>query len=961
MNAIEKTSGPCVILAGAGTGKTYTIVEKIKHIINNNLYEPERLVCITFSNEAANNLLFRVRRQIDFESGEEPIIKTFHAFSAYLLRTYGSAIGLDKEFKILDPDSAKIMLHSSFKLNPSYCHKYVSSIGMAKDLGIERADYEKYLKELINGRSEAEIARELENLQFELQTLHLKGKKESKTFLTEKINTLHKIVELSKFVKIWNGYEKLKERKNSLDYSDLNLLAIKLLKNSNVADNFDCIIVDEFQDTNKVQLDFLKELARKGNITVVGDLNQSIYRFRGAMQDNLDIFKEHFKVKREDVFNLDLSRRSPNRVLRTAHELISNNYHNKEDCFFVENAHSREGEKIQVYEMLDGKEEARKIVELVGEEIRAGTEPEEICVMFRTHQQSRLIKKILEEKGIEYTSVGKNSLLKQNSIKLAMDYISLLNSIKKKQSDKECWWNLFHDCGLRGNDLSEFGKFAKDNSGNLNELILERGFDINFTEEGRAITRGIQERVKTLVEFEAESVEKLIEEVYRVAGLIDIENGNNKGVIVNLNKFKELSKSHSQLYESTLESFLYYLDIVDKLGIEIDSAEVEERGVRIMTTHATKGLEFKLIILTNMAEKRFPLLRISENTLVPLELSSEFEDMKRENYQDYQVKSQLMEERRLCYVAFTRAKDKLIITYAKEYASKHYLPSRFLDEIHHKENEDIEFVEDKDKKYNSSEVPKLTTFSTVRENVGLGKPFSPSALLTFLECQKMFEYKYLFNMPEKKNFSWEALQLGSFIHLVLEEGVKRCFRDIKDFLNLAKEFFADETWSNINLEEATLLIKVFFERNKSRYNEKSLTEQCLRMKKEGMNFIGFADRIDFSEDGLQIVDYKTGKTPIYGKERDWQLGYYALAASSMGKVRRVILDMLKQEKPIEFEIDDEGNAVEVINKRVSFNIYNVEKELIETAMEIKKSYSEGFKACPIEKNCEFCNEMVHKL
>ncbi len=962
MNAIEKTKGPCLIMAGAGTGKTQTIIEKIKYLVNNKIYSPERIVCITFSNEAANNLLSRVRREFDSEAQEEPIIKTFHAFSAYLLREYGDKIGVDKEFRILDPDAAKIMLHSSFKINPSYCHRYISAIGSAKDLGIEIKEYEKYLENKIKERAEDKIKRELENLQFELQTMHLRGKKEDKKLLLNKIGELTQIIEISKFVKIWNAYEKLKERKNSLDYSDLNLLAIKLLRNSKIFENFDYIIVDEFQDTNKVQIDLLNEIAKKGNLTVVGDLNQSIYGFRGAYKGNLDIFKKNFGVEKGDIYNLDLSYRSPNIVLRNAHLLISNNYRNKDDCFFVENAHEIEGEKIKVYEMQDGKEEMRKVVELIEEEMSRGVKIEEICVMFRTHQQSRLVKKMLEEKNIEYVSVGKDSLLKQNSIKLVINYMSLIKKLKKNESNKELWWEIFYNSGINGEDLRVIGNYLKKNEKeNLNELILANDFNLNLSENGETLLRIIKERIKILSDFDIENIEDFIQEVYRVLGLVNSEY-NNKNIIMNLNKFRELARTNGELYESTLEGFLYYLDIIDKLGIEIDAADIEEKGIRIMTSHSTKGLEFKVIILTNMAEKRFPLLRVSENILMPIELSPEFSNLK-EDYYNYQIENQISEERRLCYVSFTRTKENLILTYANEYGGKKFINSRFLDEIKFKENSDIEYIQDKERKYVESDKNiEIKTSDKVLKDEGVyNKALSPSSLLTFLDCQKMFQYKYVFNMPEKKTFSWEAMQLGSFVHFVLERGVKSNFSSLKEFMDIAKELFIEDEWKNVDIEETIFLIRIFFERNKGKFNGKSLTEQCLNMKRGDFNFIGYADRIDFLDNGIEIVDYKTGKGAIYGKERDFQLGYYALAAAKLGKVKKVTLDMLKQEKPIEFEIDDKGNAVETINKRASFNIYDVEREIIETAREINKAYQNGFKACEIEKNCEFCNEYVYGL
>ena len=152
MNSIDeaiKKSGPCIILAGAGTGKTFTIVEKVKYLVENEICKPEKIVCITFSNEAANNLTLRIDKMLNKKSGV--IIRTFHGFSADLLRTHGNKIDIPKEFKILDPEQAMVLLHRNLKVPANYCDKYIGTIGTAKDLGIKLEDFqqliEKKLKE----------------------------------------------------------------------------------------------------------------------------------------------------------------------------------------------------------------------------------------------------------------------------------------------------------------------------------------------------------------------------------------------------------------------------------------------------------------------------------------------------------------------------------------------------------------------------------------------------------------------------------------------------------------------------------------------------------------------------------------------------------------------------------------------------------------------------------------------
>ena len=998
--AIKKVKGPCVILAGAGTGKTYTIVEKIKYLIKNSIYLPERIVCITFSNEAANNLISRVRRDIDLKENGEPIIRTFHGFSADLLRKYGDKVGINKEFNILTPDEAKVVLYRYLKVPVGNCHQYIGAIGTAKDLGISWENLKKYLDEKMKKFEGINIEKRLENLQFELHTLYLKRDKFRKHEISESIKKISSLLKLDKFLKAWGSYEKIKSIKNYQDYSDLNKNALALLeKDKNVADNYDYIIVDEFQDTNKVQLDLLFLLARKGNITVVGDLNQSIYRFRGAYNKNFNEFREMFNISKKDIFNLDKSHRSSNKVLRAAHNLILNNYSNKEDCFEVLNFNNREGENIEVYELKNSKEEARKVVELIEEESKRGTDLKDICVMFRTHQQGRVIKRALESKNIPYVSVSKNPLLKEKSIKTVVDYLTILNKLKEKEKGgQQAWWDLIYQLDFMENDLIKIGKFIKDNSDseNLSAIMLSSLAELDLSDAGKMAAKILIKRIKMMLEVLNKDVSYLIKEVYNIGGLIkDRKTRGERAVFLNLNKFYDLAKDHISLHGEDLSGFIYYLDILNSLGIETEAADSEEEGIRLMTLHATKGLEYKTVIITNLAQKRFPIERFANNSLIPLELSPEFKRINEEAVSEadldyylyeYEKKNQVFEERRLCYVAFTRTRERLVLTYSQEYGNKRYYPSQFLDEVRYKENNDFSFFQDLEQKYQEPEIEIKSGenfFSIFRGTEidssiieALKNPewrnktkvsadnlvLSPSSLLLFRECQKKYEYKYIYNMPEQKTVSWEAIMLGSFVHLVLERGVRANLNDLNNFENIAKEMNLEKEWEDIDLNEALLLIKVFFERNKKKYNINSKTEQKLNVQLGGVKFVGFADRIDFNSDGLEIIDYKTGKSSITPLARNWQLGYYALAASSLGKVKRITLDMLRHEMPLEFEVDDKGNAIPINSFRMNgFNIYEVEQELIKTSHDILNAYEKGFKPCSLDKNCEFCSEWIWRL
>jgi DNA helicase-2/ATP-dependent DNA helicase PcrA len=995
MDAIEKTKGACVILAGAGTGKTYTIVEKIKSLIKNKVFPPEKIVCITFSNEAANSLLSRVQKALN-QGEREPIVRTFHAFSGDLLRLYGDKINIKQDFAIIEPDDAKVILHRNLKIPAFYCHRYIHSIGSAKDLGITLEEMQNYIKKKILELGNIDLEESLEKLQFQLQTLHLKKEDEQKKSLIERIKKINNLLQIKKFVNAWNAYEKIKIKQNCLDYSDLNRCSLLLLeKHPEIANEYDCVIVDEFQDTNKIQLDFLKLLAVKKNITVVGDMNQSIYRFRGAYKDNFNLFKKYFSISKEDIFNLDKSRRSSNKVLRTAHKLILNNYNNKEECFFVENHDSREGDKIECYEMKNAKEEARKIIEIIKSDFQKGIPYEEICVMFRNHNYGRIIKRALELSRIPYVSVTKESLLKNKHVRKIISYLDLIEKINsKKKGGESSWWNILHEMNFPEKDLIKIGKFMKPKNDKLDEkeknkeendektisekLILELQGQggLGLEENAKTLGKILISNLNELTKMADKPIAEIVLEIYKTLGYSNEKEGlirEQQEATMNLDKFHELAKSHSTIYGSELSSFLNYLEVIEVLGIEIESAGIENSGVRLMTNHATKGLEYKTVIVTNLANKRFPMEKITSNPLIPLELSPQFSELNHlseeeleEHSKEFEKAHQLMEERRLCYVAFTRAKEKLVLTYATDYADKKHFPSQFLNEINYKSNPDIAFIIDKEEKFieeDNTKVEKNQDFITadkIEQDERTKIALSPSALKLFDKCQKQFEYKYVYNMPEKKPVSWEAIQLGSFIHLVLEQGVKNNWKNLRDFTDYAKELHLNEEWEDLEMNEIEHIIKVFFARNKDKYNEKSKTEITLFTNINGINFIGFADRIDFHDNGLEIIDYKTGKTHISEKDRNWQLGYYAIAASKLGKVKKITLETLKQDSPLEFEVYSNGDAISV-NSNVQFNINEVKEEILNVAKSIQEAYKSGFNPCPIEKNCEFCNEYVYNL
>lgn len=986
MEAIKKTERPCVVLAGAGTGKTYTIVEKIKYISSNEIFQPGKIVCITFSNEATENIALRLSKSMN--SKGKPIVRTFHGFSADLLRKYGKNIGINEKFEILNSDEAKVLLRTSFKISPRQCHEYISNISVVKDLGISFDVLEKYLNKIKEPYKNIDLNKKYEELFFQNQILPA-NEKESKKQISTELNQIKKIISLQSFLRIAKGYEKLKEQKGYQDYADLNHNALELIKNfPEIKKDFDYFIVDEFQDTNKIQIDILKELCEHRKITVVGDVNQSIYRFRGTYKKNLEEFIKHFGISKEEIFTLNLSRRSSNKILRAAHKLISKNYEDKNECFEVLNFEGIEGEKIEVYEMIDSKEEARKVVDLVERESKKGVPLEEICVLFRTHQQGRIIKNLLESKKIPFHSATKKSLFQSFYVKLILDFLNIVNSLKKeKKGSFQSWWDFFYFSDFSKKDLLELGCFMKENKENENFSLhfYENLEKLNLSDKGMSNVRILSKKINAILKIPENELTNIINESYKLFGFTDSEILKDEE-FKSLNKFYELAKRHSKIYYPSLEGFLNYLETLNTLGIDIEINESKSEGVRLLTAHSTKGLEYDVVIVTNMAQKRFPMEKISKNPLIPLEVHPEFEDLEDiGELLENEIKNQLMEERRLAYVSFTRARKKLIFCYAKQYNGKNHSPSQFLVEMDYSNNADFHFEIDNEKKFESLELnssSKINIYSLINSqrfnellitklkeipSEIVSKKFedtvlSPSSLLMFTECEKKYEHKYIYNMPDEKIIFWESVQLGKFVHRVLEEGVNAKCKNLDGFRSIADMMIEKNEWDSVDFNEAERMIKVFFERNKDKLSENSVTEQRLDCTMEGFNFLGYADRIDFNDDGIEIIDYKTNKSAVKSKHREWQLGYYALAYSKLGKVKKITLDMLNHDKSLEFELNSEGNAKPLNSLKInSFNIFEVKKEMVEQAKKLKKAYENGFSPCPIEKKCDFCNEYVYQI
>ncbi|MDD3976139.1 MAG: ATP-dependent helicase, partial [Candidatus ainarchaeum sp.] len=724
--AINLTKGPCVVLAGAGTGKTYTIRQKIKHLIENNFYKPKEILCLTFSNEATNNLRQKVSEDIN-ELSNDLTIKTFHSFCYEIIKENTDFFKIKEDSQIISPDDFKVFLHKYFNIDAYYSNRYVNTIQNCKDFGITIEQIKQYIQDkilvnLIDIEHIEKLKEIYKNKQKRLSTLYLelnnadkdykKELKQEKKEIKEFIENYQKYIKFNKFIETWEKYEEFKKEKGYLDYGDLNKFVLDYFKeigSEKYVDEYKYVFVDEFQDTNKLQFELIKYIAKHKNITVVGDLNQSIYGFRGAYKESFEEFKKFFNVLEEDICKLDISYRSTNKILNTSYDLIKNNYENIQDCVKIHSFKEKEGNQVKCINFNNQYEEARFITDDILEK-KENISLDNICVLVRTHKQAEVIKQALELKKIPYVYAGKKNLLDAPEIQTVVSYLSVLsNLIERKAIGDISWWNLFHYSNLlSAKDSYKIGKFLKDNRFKeitINDILLETNKeDLGLSLEGKKIIQRILQRFDKILKISNKKIPQIVLDIYDICGInrkfTYVRNLENTEHLYNLKKFYEISESFYKMHSKRIVDFVEYLEIINKLNITVDAEKINNKNaVRLMTIHASKGLEFNTVYVTNLAKDRFPVTRTKNDPLIPKELLEDrrlkIEDIKKENtsldekeleklvekeIKNYEKEIFIYEERRLFYVAITRAEENLYFTYAKSYndSDKEYTKSVFL-------------------------------------------------------------------------------------------------------------------------------------------------------------------------------------------------------------------------------------------------------------------------------------------
>ncbi len=624
---IDTVDGPVLVVAGAGTGKTATIVKRIEHIIRDGYALPWQVLAITFTNKAAGELKERLVNTIGDEASEI-WAQTFHSMCARMLRRYGDRLGYSQHFTIYDTDDQKRVMKR-----------------VQKSLGIE----DKFL----NHRSIlAEISRAKDSLISPAE------------YKASTVNDFRK----AKIAQCYEEYQKELMRADAMDFDDMIYNTVALLKeNDDVLEHyqhqFKYVIVDEYQDTSYAQY-VLTYLLAGGyhNICVVGDDDQSIYRFRGATIENIMRFKERYENEGLKVIQLELAEnyRSMQNILDAANGVIKNNSTRLADKHLRSYA-GKDGEKVVLYTALSETDEARFIVDEINENVKNGRAYRDHAVLYRMNAQSRNIEMMLAKSGVSYKIIGGNRFFDRKEIKDIVSYFAVVNNTADnvrlqriintpKRGIGDTMFNYILEIaavnGMTAFEVCEHAdEFAKTSrsAGRLREFCdLINGL-IRCSEDGMKPSDLLQEIIEKTGYFNF-----LDEDDPQTA---DTRKENVQELSSMLIKYQEEDD------EFTISDFLEDVALVS----DIDSYNEDDDCVVLMTLHSAKGLEFPVVFIPGLEEGIFP------------------------GNQSMYSDEELEEERRLAYVGITRAREKLYLINARQrmlYGSTNRnIASRFLREI----------------------------------------------------------------------------------------------------------------------------------------------------------------------------------------------------------------------------------------------------------------------------------------
>lgn len=926
---ISHEGGPLLVLAGAGTGKTTVVTERIKQLISSGLARPSEVLALTFTEKAASEMEERV--DISMPLGYSDIwIMTFHGFGDRILRQDGLQLGFDPRFKLLsEAESIQLIRQKLYEFELNYFRprgkpdKFISAMlthfSRLQDEDISTDQYLKWAK------------KKADQKYLELAHAYLK-------------------------------YQSIKEQEGYMDFGDLIFNTLELFRLrpeilKAYQSQFKYILVDEFQDVNYAQYQLSKLLAgEKANFMATGDDDQSIYRFRGAAVSNILQFRKDYKDSKLIV--LTENYRSSQTILDSAYRLIQNN--NPDRLEVVEKIDKRLASQLKmnssqvqfIHESrveLEADSVSHKIVALVEQ----GYDYKDFAILVRANNHAEPFIRSLERSGIPHQFLGPGKLFKQTEI---IDLVAFLK-VLYDQNDSQSLFRLLSmsNFEISPRELGIFMSHARKYNLTLFEAFEYIG-EMKLSQDKFVNVYKLLE--KGLSKLPSESAGQILYDFIEEAGFlqkyINPQNQEAQQQAANLAKFFDKLKAYEIEHEdASVFAVVDWINLATELGESPAAATTDwtqNNAVNILTVHSSKGLEFPIVFLVNLVSQRFPTNRRADAIPIPEELIKE--SLPEGDFH-------LQEERRLMYVGMTRAQQHLFLTAADFYsdAKRKKKLSPFIAEA---------LGENKESK---GECDNLASFGYQKNAINIKRPdrapnvkinyLSYSQIETFKICPLHYKLRYLLKLPSKPS---AALSFGSSIHAVMHDFYLAVQKREKPTQKLL-ESLIKENWISVGYESkahekdafkgAQKMLFEYLTTSFDQSNEQIFLEKDFLLKiQSDLKVGGKIDRADKLADGkIEIIDYKTGEKIPSQKEVDknMQLTLYALAASQL-------LELEPEQIKLSLYYFEEQKKI--TTTRAKRDLENLKLEMINIREQIERSdfVCSGHFLC--QTGCEyssFCN------
>ena len=908
--AVEHIEKPLLILAGPGTGKTRVTCKKLAYLIKEKGFQLEEILALTFSDKAAQEMQERVEELIP--ECVKVKISTFHSFCYDIVRENSLELGINASGEVLTEEyqQAFLLKHldelgiETFKVPPrpiDLARTFQGAIARFKQENITIKRLEGYHRE----KEEQGISDE--------ETLKLKD-----------------------FARAYRAYEEFKKEKGLIDFGDMQLFTLQLFEErpeilKRYRERIRYIIVDEFQDTDFIQLQILFKLSPEGNITIVGDDDQSIYRFRGAYLTNIREFRSHYEERGilPEQIVLKTNYRCTGNIQKVAGNLIKNNPERADKEMVTK---KDEGSPVHIVLYHNDWEQAKGITKTIQDLHEKGRAWEDSAVLVRRRKDARPIIEQFEKAGIPFEILGSRQYFREPIIRAVVSYLKMLSDpVRNQPALGHILMRPLH--GILPGEIPRLSRYAKDKNISLWEALG----NLDDFEGDATHFRRFRKEIDTLFATKgARGLLELVRALLFSRAFLKTEIGHdNRENIRLLNRFLKLTTGFLEIYpDASLEEFLTHLDALRDLGLEDESTEPGVGKVHLMTVHGSKGKEFPVVFIPCLNQNKFPSRYRQYKIEIPNELADGLTPVGSPDDLHEQ------EERRLLYVAITRGKDEAFLSYCKRYGNNKkdtplsiYLTEIFDSNESYELKEIAETGEELEERSSSEEdaifhriitgvqrgewqdaidgitamamteeadvsslwIPVNMSLQEYKEGLNLlhhlpekehleDVVYSPSRLKMYEDCPKKYWYNYVLKIPgEMKPY----FALGGNVHKVIELITKR-LKDGQDVSNEEALAILDSVWKPSDYEsaikeqqdrkDAEEMIRQFLIHQTGKDSKIVDVEGWIELDIEGRKMRGKVDRIDDVGESLKVIDYKSSKqqTSRPQLKKDFQMALYWL-------------------------------------------------------------------------------------